>query len=87
MLQISEPALSQFNRGPKSLQNTPGPGNTVNGADSANTPVDGMEAVTMQLLEGTINHTSDSVALQVINDLRKATLFSLLLDILKAWAR
>jgi hypothetical protein len=86
MLQINAPALSQFTRGPRSLQNTPVPGKTKNAVDIAKTPVEGTEAVTTQRLEGTINHTSDSVPLQVITDFRKTTFFSPLLEILNTEA-
>jgi hypothetical protein len=68
MLQIKAPALSQFTRGPKSLQVMPVPDTTTKGADVANNPADGTEMLKIQRFDEVINHKSTSVVLQFVTD-------------------
>jgi hypothetical protein len=68
MLQTNAPALSQFTRGPSSLQEVPVPANTANGAEIEDKPAEGTVTFKMQRLEGTMNQRSGSVVLQLITD-------------------
>jgi hypothetical protein len=75
MLQIKAPALSQSTRGPKSRQEVPSPGNTLNEVETENIRANGMETFNMQELDGLMNHASEIVVLQPDTEKLKLVLF------------
>jgi hypothetical protein len=59
------------------------PDNTENDVEAAYIPANGTDTFKMQRLEGTMNHKSERVVLQLITDSRKWVLLTPFFDCLK----